>query len=313
MSLIPIGLLSAAGSGLIRVGVAGYFGGGFETANVTTVDRFAFPSDTRTTLATGLSSARSQTNGMANSGVAGYISGGSNSSSSDKFVFPSETRTTITVTTRNNAGAFANSGVAGYIGGGENSTGTRLGTVSKITFPADTTSTLAATFVTNTAMLTGFADNAVAGYFVGGDDSVDAGNRRCSKVAFPTDTMTNNNGFLPSPGTRRLAGFANSGTAGYAGGGERASVVATMFKFAFPADTSSTLGTGLSAARIWLAGMANSGSAGYIAGGQTSSATSNRVSTVDVFAFPSDTRSTLGTGLSSTRTQLAGMADAGVF
>lgn len=313
MTLSALGILSAAGAGRLRVGVAGYFGGGFEAAAVATVDRFAFPTDTRTTLGTGLSSAREQTNGMANSGVAGYISGGSNSTSSDKFAFPSETRTTITVTLRNNAGAFANSGVAGYIGGGENSTGTRLGTTTKITFPADTTSTLAATFVTNTAMLTGFANNAVAGYFVGGDDSVDAGNRRCSKVAFPTDTMTNNNAFLPGTGSRRLAGFANSGTAGYAGGGQRASIVATMFKFAFPADTGSTLGTGLSAARIWLAGMANSGSAGYIAGGQTGTATSTRVSTVDVFAFPSDTRSTLGTGLSAIRTQLAGMADAGVF
>jgi hypothetical protein len=38
--------------------VAGYAAGGIDSSNFTTVDKFAFPGDTRTTLATGLSSAR---------------------------------------------------------------------------------------------------------------------------------------------------------------------------------------------------------------------------------------------------------------
>jgi hypothetical protein len=49
--------------------VAGYVGGGNTTADVATVDKFAFPSDTRSTLGTGLSSSRDVLAGMSNSGV----------------------------------------------------------------------------------------------------------------------------------------------------------------------------------------------------------------------------------------------------
>jgi hypothetical protein len=55
------------------------------------------------------------------------------------------------------------------------------------------------------------------------------------------------------------------------------------------------LGVGLSVARYALAGTANSGVAGYFAGGHTSS------TLIDRFAFPSDTRTSLGTGLSVNR------------
>jgi hypothetical protein len=319
MTLSALGILSAAGAGRLRVAVAGYFGGGFETAAVATVDRFAFPSDTRSTLGTGLSSSREQNAGMANSGVAGYFCGGivgaSQVSTIDKFSFPSDTRTSVSgLTTRANSGGFANSGVAGYIGGGESVSGSRLNSVNKITFPADTITTLGTNLSTATGYITGCANNGVAGYFVGGEDSVDSGTRRGHKYTFPSDTYSSNNSFLPTnQGTMRAAGFANSGVAGYIAGGQRASVYTTVHKIAFPSDTVTQLGTGLSTARFYLGGMANSGSAGYVAGGQTATNVSTRVSTVDVFAFPSDTRSTLGTGLSAIRTRIAGMADAGVF
>jgi hypothetical protein len=51
--------------------------------------------------------------------------------------------------------------------------------------------------------------------------------------------------------------------------------------------------------------MADSGVAGYFGGGETGS----RASTVNRFAFPSDTRTSLATGLSAGTTQLAAMAD----
>jgi hypothetical protein len=71
-------------------GVAGYIAGG------TTVDKFAFPSDTRSTLATGLSTSRTSLAGVADSTVAGYFGGGSGPSAVvDKFAFPSDTRTTL--------------------------------------------------------------------------------------------------------------------------------------------------------------------------------------------------------------------------
>jgi hypothetical protein len=100
--------------------------------------------------------------------------------------------------------------------------------------------------------------------------------------------------------------MANSAVAGYFGGGSTGSPVTTVEKFAFPADTRSTLGTGLSSARNNLAAMAGTDSAGYFGGGASAT-------TVDKFAFPSDTRSTLGTGLTTATDAPAGMANEGPF
>ena len=97
--------------------------------------------------------------------------------------------------------------------------------------------------------------------------------------------------------------------AGYFAGGKNAAgaVVATVDRFAFPTDSRTTLGTGLSSARRGVAGMANSGTAGYVCGGSTGS----YVATVDKFAFSDDGRTTLGTGLSAARAYAAGMANSG--
>jgi hypothetical protein len=100
--------------------------------------------------------------------------------------------------------------------------------------------------------------------------------------------------------------MANSGVAGYFGGGTVNSAV--VDKFAFPSDTRTTLGTGLSVGRSALGGMSDSTVAGYFGGGGTT-----RTTVVDKFEFPSDTRTTLGTGLSSARDRLSGMADSGVL
>jgi hypothetical protein len=58
-----------------------------------------------------------------------------------------------------------------------------------------------------------------------------------------------------------LAGFANSGTAGYFAGGyiDGTSLVASVQKFAFSNDSRTTLATGLSATGWFGAAMANSG------------------------------------------------------
>jgi hypothetical protein len=55
--------------------------------------------------------------------------------------------------------------------------------------------------------------------------------------------------------------------------------------------------------------MADSGTAGYFGGGVNSSFAT--VATVDKFAFPSDTRSTLASGLATATQSLAGFADSG--
>ena len=75
MSLMLLGILNAQVAG-IAGSVAGYVSGGTDGSEVATVDKFAFPSDSRTTLGTGLSSARRQSAGMSNPSVAGYNGGG---------------------------------------------------------------------------------------------------------------------------------------------------------------------------------------------------------------------------------------------
>ena len=89
---------------------AGYVAGGKTSVNVDTVDKFAFADDSRTTLATGLSSARQQAAGFA-SDVAGYAAGGLAGpvDTVDKFAFTDDSRTTLATGL-----SSARSGTAGF-------------------------------------------------------------------------------------------------------------------------------------------------------------------------------------------------------
>ena len=63
-------------SAVAAVAGAGYFGGGYIGPLQSTVNKFSFSDDSRTTLGTGLSAARGYLAGMANAGTAGYFCGG---------------------------------------------------------------------------------------------------------------------------------------------------------------------------------------------------------------------------------------------
>jgi hypothetical protein len=321
MALSPLGIFSAAGATRApRIGVAGYFSGGSNSSGngVTTVDKYAFPAESRSTLATGLSSGRWGSASFANSGVAGYNAGGSTSNTGDgstnvttvdKFAMPADTQSTLgtglSALTRHNAG-MANSGVAGYsCGGFLRPSNANTATVDKFAFPSDTRSTLSSGLSTARRELAAFGNTGVAGYVLGGYASDFTST--VDKYAFPGDTISTLGTGLST--TRRdLSGFANQGTAGYVAGGNGASgVVATVDKFALPSDTRSTLGTGLSSARSPLGGgIVDATTAGYVGGGNTTT-------TVDKFLFVDDSRTTLGTGLSATRNYVNGFSDEGVF
>ena len=95
----------------------------------------------------------------------------------------------------------------------------------------------------------------LAGYFGGGNNGLTTVN----KVLFADDSRTTLGTGL-STAVRNLAGFANSGTAGYfAGGDDGVTSYTTVNKFAFSDDSRTTLGTGLSIAPDSLAGMATAG------------------------------------------------------
>jgi len=285
----------------------GYFGGG-TPGTMTTVDKFAFSDDSRTTLGTGLATATRALCGFANSGVAGYFAGGaapSETATVDKFAFSDDSRSTLGTglsSARKSPGGFANSGTAGYVGGGERP-GPAYNTdaIDKFAFSDDSRTTLSAVLTTTTTYLAGMANSGTAGYFGGGDGSLLS---TVDKIAFSDDSRSTLGTGL-SAARRGLAGMANSGTAGYFGGGNASGTV--VDKFAFSDDSRTTLAAGLAEATYDPAGFANSGTAGYIGGGYGEGGT-GYATYVFKWAFSDDSRTTLGTGLSVARGQLGGMA-----
>ena len=291
--------------------LAGYVAGGNDgSVNVSTVDKFAFSDDSRTTLASGLSAARARVTGFA-SGAAGYAAGGLTSvtvSTVDKFAFSDDSRTTLASglsTNRLSPAGFASSS-AGYAAGGATGTSTldAVATVDKFAFSDDSRTTLGTGLSSSRQGATGFASDA-AGYAAGGLTSATAFVSTVDKFAFSNDARSTLGTGL-STNSWRHAGFA-SDAAGYAAGGDTTTnatgLLTTVNKFAFASDTRSTLGTGLSSGRRGPTGFA-SDAAGYAAGGRTST----QVTTVDKFAFSDDSRTTLGTGLSTAREFAAGFA-----
>ena len=94
--------------------------------------------------------------------------------------------------------------------------GANISGIDKVTFPAETKTTLSATLTTGRLQLAGMANSSIAGYFGGGSDGANISG--IDKVTFPADTKTTLSATL-STARASLASMANSGTAGYFGGG----------------------------------------------------------------------------------------------
>jgi hypothetical protein len=107
---------SAWSEGFADVGVSGYHCGGWEVVaqNVTTIYKWAFSNDARTTSSGSLSVADSQQTGGANSGSAGFVFAGYSGGATwvNKFTFPTDTRSSLTAMggSQYGAGGFANEG-----------------------------------------------------------------------------------------------------------------------------------------------------------------------------------------------------------
>jgi len=309
MSFVLLGILNsqAAQGGVepLGPGVAGYFLGGESSGGtVSTIDKFAFPSETRTTLASGMVTASQRHRSNANSGVAGYSSTGNLGSNIEKLFFSTDSSSTLATTlslSRSLSSGAANSGTAGYWFAG-NAFPTTYDVVSKINYASDITSTSNPVIRLRRAHTSAASkdDKAyVAGGQMDGGTSIDGS---IEKYTFPTDTPSALAGTLSDAGTRRqLAGMADDQVAAYIGGGR---TTAAVDKITFSTDTVSST-TSLSAGKFSLAGMANSQVAGYFGGSNLF------VSTVERFAFPSDTRSTLATGLSVGRGDLSALSNQG--
>lgn len=187
--------------GMANVAVAGYIAGGLNSGYsvyYNTVDKFAFPAETRTTVSSGLQQNLALSNGCANSGTAGYYFHGDNNgtqqTSFNKFTFPSDTLSAnnsyFPYPTQSN-GSVANKGVAAYTSRDD-----------KISFPTDTRSNLTTTFGSLGASI-----NGLCGYFstsFGGGNGV-------AKISFATETTAT----LPATFAGNVSyqgdAFANSG------------------------------------------------------------------------------------------------------
>ncbi len=257
---------SYGGFGFGNAGVAGYCAGGYgvtSSAALSGVDKITWPADTKSTLGTGLAAAKYYGGGFSNSGTAGYAAGGYTASaitdSVDKFAYSDDSRTTLSsglATATYLGGTFANSGTAGYFGGGN--TGSYATTVYKWAFSDDSRTTLGTGLdVAITYLMQGMANSGVAGYFSGGYRA-DAPYviTAARKLTFSTDGIATVASVL-SAGGYGCSAFANSGTAGYVGGGNRSGSSTVVDKLTFASDSSSALGTGLVTATQVMCGFAN--------------------------------------------------------
>ena len=254
--------------GMANSGVAGYFGGGrggSPTANLTTVDKIAFTDDSKSTLGTGLSSARQMPTGLGNAGVAGYFAGGQTTTTVDKFAFPGDSRSTLGTgldAASNTGEGMSNSGTAGYVGAGYISSACSTA-VYKITYSDDSMSTLSATLDTGMRYGGAMANVGTAGYIAGGYPCGDPYIATVNKFSFSDDSRATLGTGL-SQGLYNPAGFALKDTAGYFAGGTCCAGVSwtkqtQAEKFAFADDSRSIVAGAFAAGTTSPAGMANEG------------------------------------------------------
>jgi trimeric autotransporter adhesin len=234
---------------------------------------------------------------------AGFFAGGlltGTSSTIDKVTFSNDSRSTLSSTLeaiKIDAAGFANSGTAGYVAGGIGSFTT--GEVSIIPFATESRSTVGYLSTIRDGV-SGMANSGTAGYVAGGFNTT-----VIQKLAF------SNNSISTIGATLRQARYygtswANSGTAGYIGAGNdgngnNGTFYSTVDKLTFSNDSRSNMSpTLVNSNNTAKASMANSGTAGYVNNGNTS---------MNKWAFSSDTTSTFGTGTIMGR---EGMADSGI-
>ena len=192
--------------------------------------------------------------------------------------------------------------VAGYFAGGTGAS--YLNSINKFTFSTEAISTPSAVLSGNIVSNTGFANSGVAGYSLGGfDDSTYTALTTIDKIAFPADTKSSSTVLTTAKDLH--AGFSNTGVAGYVGGGRNSAGAKTnnVEKLTYPSETSSAVSATLTSATMQMTAFSNYGVAGYFVGGNDAA---GKVTSVDKFAFPSDTKTNLATAtLGFNRTALA--------
>jgi len=226
----------------------------------------------------------------ANTPVAGYIQGSSSSAATarktQKILFSTEvvSATAVTPADMGNGCGVANAGTAGYVMGGNvtNFTG-----ANKMTYSNETNSSVSLG-ISATHLGTAHSNNGVAAYLANGANASYSPTTTYQKIPYSTQSASSITSLVT--GAYR-ASFANSGTAGYIGGGLGTSnVLNAITKTAYSSDSLSTLSATLATARYVHVGFARSGTAGYFA--QGNNASYDATGSVEKLAFSNDTIST---------------------
>tara|TARA_R110000868_G_C10911220_1_gene764970 strand:- start:45 stop:1016 length:972 start_codon:yes stop_codon:yes gene_type:complete len=203
-------------AGFANSGVAGYVGGGQAGGTRDVINKLLYSADTTTTLSATLTTGIYYGGAFSNSGVAGYFTDGFDGTTSrvDKITFSADTKSVISATLTSGivyTSGMSDYGVGGYVVGGTPDGGsTKLSRIDKITFPADTKTTLSATLTTARWQTGNSSNTGVAGYMGGGSDSggfIDG----IDKITFPTDTKSTLSAVLSYARTGATGAFSDCG------------------------------------------------------------------------------------------------------
>lgn len=174
---------------------------------------------------------------------------------------------------------------AGYVSGGSPSGGgTATNAYKKLTYSNETVSTLTATLSAARETLGGFSNSGTAGYSFGGSSSGTV----VDKLTFSTETNSTVTA-LPIA-NNDVRGAANQATAGYTLGGYKsaqpqAGPKGTIYKYAFPADTQSTLAATLTTTNYAQGTAQNKGAGLYSISGYNGSF----ITTTSKLSLPAET------------------------
>jgi hypothetical protein len=288
---------SASNSLTLAMPLGGFIGGSNNNTGYATTDKLTFNSDTIATSSVALF--QDMYNGVANSGVTGYVYGSSATISKTPFTTES-TGYLYSGISHAYAAPFANSGTAGYAAGGNGES-----RISKMPFSTETAANISATLSTNNTLAAGFANSGTAGYVAGGNNGGSYLNT-IAKVTFSNDTRSNIAATLSTSGNQS-AGASNNGTAGYVGSRWNGTAQNLISKVTYSNDTQSTIGATMAVARYNYASFAKSGTAGYFCGGNNSG------TGIDKLLFSNDSRSTLSATLSGSKVSMSSYANSGVL
>jgi hypothetical protein len=306
---------------------AGYVAGGAVSGGsgrTSIITKLSFTSETSSNLSSRLTREINYPATAANSGTAGYITGGTNSDNNysrmEKLTFSTETNSELGSFQgiRYYHTGFANSGTAGYFSGGfDGSNAIYLSSIKKLTFSGESLSTIGANLSHNNATYSaGMANSGTAGYISGGTKGYYTLNMsKIDKLTFSNDSISTLS-YTYSPNRNGQTSFANSGTAGYYAGGQFVSndnIVGAqdIYKVSFSNDSVSNLAATLSVLNDSAGGFAKSGTAGYISGGYSRSSNSY-ISTIQKLTFSNDSVSTLAAS-TNPRSWSQGFANSGVL